>query len=154
MQKIMLVILAVAILGGVVSAGCALDAYKKACASCPFDANGRIDQSCSSGYRASGVACVSTSYPIMSTKYSAGECPAVDACAAELTSCVAQYSTGNDRADCQAGDVAVCYAASDKCVERAAIKCGEIEKECPGSSGLILFALALGLFVRTSHRVG
>ncbi|MEM3364020.1 MAG: hypothetical protein QXS93_00740 [Candidatus Micrarchaeia archaeon] len=123
------------------SVSCAADAYRKACASCPFDKNGKIDQSCMGGYKTAGISCVSTSYPIMSAKYSAGKCPEVDACAAELQSCVSQYSTGNDRADCQEGSVSVCYSASDQCIRRAAIKCGEIENECPGSSSGIIIAV-------------
>lgn len=123
---------------------CSADAYRRACATCPFDKSGKIDRSCMDGFRASGIACVSSSYPIMSAKYSAGECPAVDACASELQSCVAHYSTGNDKADCQEGSVSVCYTASDHCVAKAAINCGEIEKDCPGSSlGLIIMVLAI-----------
>lgn len=124
-------------------AGCALDAYSKACNSCSFDADGKIDQSCSGGYKAGGTACVSTSYPIMSGKYAQGQCPEVDACAAELSSCSAQYSSGNDKEDCQEGSVSVCYSAADQCVKQAAIKCGEVEKQCPGANAgfVVLFAL-------------
>ena len=146
MARTAFVIIVMLLLGGMLFAVCAYDAYEKACANCPFDENGKIDRSCSDSYRASGIACVSSKYPIMSAKYSAGKCPAVDACASELSSCVAQYSTGNDKADCQEGSVSVCYLESDQCIKSAAIKCGEIENECPGSTGLILFAiLGVGL---------
>ena len=111
-------------------AGCASDAYHKACASCQFDAGGKIDSSCQGGYQSSGTACVSTSYPIMSAKYAKGECSEVDACAAELRSCTAQYSSGDDKADCSEGSVSVCYSAADQCVKSAAVKCGEIESPC------------------------
>lgn len=143
-------ILFVAVLGVLLAAplafaGCASEAYSKSCASCPFDENGKMDQSCSSGYKSSGTACVSTSYPIMAAKYANGECPEVDACAAELSSCQAQYESGDDRTDCQEGSVSVCYASADACVKQAAIKCGEIEKQCPGSgAGLILLLLGVG----------
>jgi hypothetical protein len=80
----------------------------------------------------------------MSAQYAAGKCPQVDACAAELNSCAAQYSSGNDRADCQEGSVAVCYAAADSCVSSAARACGEIEQQCPGSSAAFLL-LFLGI---------
>ena len=129
-------------LGSVAFAGCASDAYRKACASCSFDASGKIDKSCESGYKSSGTACVSTSYPIMAGKYASGECPAVDACAAELSSCAAQYSTGNDSEDCREGSIGVCYSAADSCVKSAAIKCGEIESPCPGSSAAFILLLA------------
>lgn len=133
-------------------AGCASDAYNKACASCTFDADGKIDQSCMGGYKASGTACVSTSYPIMAAKYARGECPAVDACAEELSSCVAQYSSGNDRADCTEGSVGVCYAAADSCTRSAAGQCGEIEKQCPGSAATFILLFAGMAFVKISGR--
>ncbi|MEW6749003.1 MAG: hypothetical protein AB1295_04825 [Candidatus Micrarchaeota archaeon] len=137
------------VLAGAAFAGCALDAYNKACASCSFDDSGKIDRSCQQGYQASGTTCVSTSYPIMSGKYAAGECPKVDACASELRSCTAQYSSGNDREDCAEGSVSVCYAAADVCVRDAAVKCGEITQQCPGSSaGLILLVAGTLFFAR------
>jgi hypothetical protein len=129
-------------------AGCAADAYAKACASCSFDKDGKIDQSCSGGYQSSGTACVSASYPIMATQYAQGKCPQVDACADELRSCTAQYNSGNDKADCQEGSVGVCYAATDECVKQAAIKCGEIQKQCPGSSAAFVLLLAGFAYVR------
>jgi len=134
-------------------AGCAQDSYRKACASCPFDENGKIDKSCQSGYQSSGTACVSTSYPIMSAAYTAGKCPQVDSCAAELSSCTAQYSSGNDKADCQEGSTAVCYAAADQCVRSAARACGEIEKQCPGSAATFI-ALFAGLGILRMKGIG
>ncbi|NYZ77373.1 hypothetical protein H0O02_03595 [Candidatus Micrarchaeota archaeon] len=131
---------------------CSAKSYASACANCQFDANGKIDQSCSNSFRASGISCVSTSYPIMSGKYAAGQCPAVDSCADELSSCAAQYGTGNDKADCQEGSLGVCYAASDECVKRAAMGCGEIESPCPGSSAaFILLLLGVG-FVKLTKK--
>jgi hypothetical protein len=146
MRKILLLMVLLLALGAtyVSGASCSAKAYASACSGCSFDANGKIDSSCSSAQRAGGIACVSTSYPIMSAKYSAGECPAVDACASELSSCVSQYSTGNDKADCQEGSLSVCYSSADYCVQSAARKCGEIEQQCPGSStGIILAVLGI-----------
>ncbi|MFH1222333.1 MAG: hypothetical protein V1492_04585 [Candidatus Micrarchaeota archaeon] len=142
--NVLLVLIGILIAAGLVTAGCAASAYTKTCASCQFDANGKVDSACSGGYKASGTACVSSSYPIMSAKYAAGQCPAVDSCASELQSCAAQYSSGNDKADCQEGSVAVCYSAADSCVKSAAIKCGEVEKQC-GTPELILLLTGLGL---------
>lgn len=133
-------------------AGCAADAYSKACASCTFDSQGKIDQACSGGYKASGTACVSTSYPIMATKYAKGECSAVDDCTSELSSCVAQYSSGNDSADCKEGSVAICYAATDQCTKQAAVKCGEIGQQCPGSTAAFLLLFAGLAFVKLTDR--
>lgn len=128
------------------AASCAADAYRKACASCPFDESGKMDRSCWEGYKQSGIACTSASYPIMSTKYAAGQCPQVDACASELQSCIAAASSGNDRGDCLEGSVSVCYSAADKCTEKAAIACGEVEKECGPPSFILMGVLVLAGF--------
>jgi hypothetical protein len=128
-------------------AGCAADAYQKACSSCPFDENGKTDRSCMDGYKASGTACISTSYPLTAAKYAQGECPAIDECASELSSCSAQYSSGNDKADCQEGSLAICYAAADECTKQAAVKCGEIKNPCGSASVIMLLILAGTAFV-------
>lgn len=137
-----------ALLSGAVFAGCAADAYSKTCASCKFDENGKVDQSCKNGYQSSGTTCVSVSYPIMAGKYAEGKCPAVDSCAEELRSCTAQYSSGNDKADCVEGSTSVCYSAADACVQTAAKSCGEIEKQCPGSSAMFILVLSGMAFVK------
>jgi hypothetical protein len=146
MSKALVLVLVLAFASLAFSSSCAADAYNKACTSCSFDANGKIDQTCSGGYKASGTACVSTSYPIMAGKYASGGCPAVDECAGELTSCVAQYSSGNDKADCQEGSVAVCYASADECTKQAAIKCGEVEQQCNKPAIMLLVILAGAVF--------
>ena len=105
-------------------ADCAKNAYLDTCMNCPFDEYGKVDKACADRYQSSGTACVSSSYPIMSAKYAAGGCPAVDVCAAELQSCTAQSSSGNDKEDCGHGKVIDCYVAADNCVSRAAALCG------------------------------
>lgn len=146
MKRMLAVLLFGFLVGASFAVSCAVDAYRKTCASCPFDANGKVDRSCSDGYKQSGIACTSAAYPIMSTKYAAGKCPQVDACAEQLQSCVAQVSTGDDRADCQEGSVMACYSAADSCTKRAALACGEIEKECGPPTGMLLAVLALAGF--------
>ncbi len=148
MRKLFIAIGLVLFLAGASFAGCAYDAYTKTCSSCPFDENGKVDQSCKSGHQSGGTSCVSASYPIMSAQYAAGKCPQVDACANELRSCTAQYASGNDREDCQEGSTAICYTAADNCVKRAAIECGEIEKQCPGSAAGFVLLLAGFAFAR------
>ncbi len=147
MSKLIMVILVLGlVLAPLAFAGCALDAYKKACGSCSFDQYGKIDQSCSGGYTAGGTACVSTSYPIMAAEYAAGKCPAVDSCASELQSCMAQVSTGDDRADCQEGSAETCYSAADVCTREAAVKCGEVDQQACGGSTATFILLLAGLF--------
>ncbi len=146
MRKILLLMALLLAFGAAfaLGAGCSEKAYVAACSGCSFDANGRMDQSCSSAQRAGGIACVSASYPIMSAKYSAGQCPGVDACASELSSCVSSVSSGNDKANCEEGSAHTCYAASDSCIQTAAKNCGEFEGQtCSGSSGLILAVLGI-----------
>lgn len=127
--------------GAAFASSCAASAYSKTCASCSFDANGKVDASCKNGYQSSGVSCVATSHPIASAAYQQGKCPQIDACADELRSCTAQYSSGNDSADCKEGSVSVCYSASDSCVDRAAADCGEKPPECKAPAGLILLVV-------------
>lgn len=144
--KIIVLLFGLLSFAGMLHAGCAQDAYNEACTYCSFDANGKIDQSCSGGHQAAGTSCVSSLYPIMAGKYATGQCPQVDACASELRSCTAQHSSGNDKADCQEGSLSVCYSAADACMKQAAIKCGEVEKQCPGPSAFILLVLGASLF--------
>lgn len=148
MNRLIFVFVCAVVLSGILAADCSYDAYLKACANCPFDANGKINEACMGGYKASALSCISAKYPVMSTKYSAGECPEVDACASELSSCLSAASSGNDKQDCAEGSVKICYSSADTCINKAAIKCGEIEQQCPGSSALILLTLGLLGFYR------
>jgi hypothetical protein len=151
-RTIVFAVLAFFALASIASAGCALDAYNKACGSCSFDAQGKIDKSCQQGYQASGTACVSSSYPIMAGKYAAGKCPEVDACADELRACTSQYSTGDDKADCQEGSVAVCYSAADQCTKSAAAKCGEVQQPCQGSAAAFVLLVGATLFYKRQEK--
>ena len=127
-------------------AGCASSAYSKTCASCSFDQYGKVDQSCSKGYQNSGTACVSATYPVMSSKYALGQCPGVDSCANELRSCTAQMGTGNDKEDCTKGSMGVCYAAADQCVKSAAVNCGELQNyNMCGAPAAMFFLLFAGM---------
>jgi hypothetical protein len=146
-SRIMFGMFVVLLFAGISFAGCASEAYAKSCSSCTFDQYGKMDQSCSSGYKNSGTGCVSKSYPIMAGKYAMGQCQEVNACASQLSSCSAQYSSGNDKADCQEGSQAVCYAAADECVKRAAVSCGEVEKQCGAPAFALLSVLAGALFI-------
>jgi hypothetical protein len=130
-------------------AGCASEAYAKTCASCGFDKDGKVDQSCSEGYKNGGTACVSTSYPMMAAKYAEGKCPQVDTCADQLRSCISQYNSGNDKADCAEGSAGVCYATTDACIKSAAAKCNDLEAEtCPNPIEIFSFIFAGLVFVK------
>ncbi|MDD5171553.1 MAG: hypothetical protein PHF60_00795 [Candidatus ainarchaeum sp.] len=149
-------IIAILVLGLILAplafaANCAASSYAGACSMCSFDAQGRMADTCWQGYKLQGTTCMSSKYPIMATAYSQGKCPQVDECASELQSCIAQYSSGDDKADCQEGSLAVCYAASDECVKSAAVKCGELESPCPGSSTAFILLFAGLLFVRMKN---
>lgn len=144
------VVIAFILLAGVSFAGCAADAYRKACSSCPFDANGTMNQTCYQGYQASGIACLSTTYPIMSAKYAEGNCSEVDTCSSELQACKAKESSGNDSFDCENVLVEGCMLEADKCMLASANSCGENVKLCPSSSFILLF-LGVGI-VASSKR--
>lgn len=122
---------------------CAAEAYARSCGSCSFGDNGKIDQQCYQEKRSAGIACVSASHAIATAAYAQGKCPGIDACAEQLRACQAQYSSGNDKADCAEGSVSVCFSASDACVDKAALECGEKPPECMGSAGLIMLIVGL-----------
>jgi len=131
---------------------CAADAYSRSCAGCGFDANGKMNQTCYQEKKAAGIACVGGAHAIASAAYAAGKCPGIDACAAELSACQAQYASGNDKADCAEGSVSVCFSASDHCVDRAAAECGEKPPACTGAPALIMLAFAGIAFVGFARR--
>ncbi|VVB98176.1 Uncharacterised protein [uncultured archaeon] len=135
------------------ASNCAAQAYSKACASCPFGPDGKIDQSCSGGYQSSGVACSATAHPIANAQYAAGKCPQIQSCIDELNSCKAQYSSGNDSADCQEGSVSVCFSAADSCVDHAAAECGEKPPECKTPAALLLLPLLAAGFLKLTNRI-
>jgi len=139
----------IALISAVSFAGCAADAYRSACSSCQFDANGKMNQACYASYQGSGTACTTGKYPITSAKYSAGNCSQVDECISQLSSCTAQYKSGNDSADCQEGSLSVCFSAADSCMQSAAARCEGVQSPC-GTTAMILFAGVAGfaLYVR------
>ncbi|MCX8205812.1 MAG: hypothetical protein N3H30_01125 [Candidatus Micrarchaeota archaeon] len=145
-------LLALLLANVVAFASCSINSYTGACDNCPFDEKGKMDRACLETYKSGGLACISAKYPIMSAKYSAGDCPAVSECADELSSCIAGASSGNDKEDCRKNSVMVCYANADRCIERASVKCGETETPCLSSLSLVLFILGAGLFAHLSRR--
>lgn len=136
---------AVLFLAGFAFAGCSESAYRSACSGCSFDANGKIDQSCMSGHKSAGIACVSSSYPLMAAEYAQGKCPMVDECASQLQACISQVGSGNDSADCAEGSATTCYATSDICVKQAAAKC-PVQQPCQAPVMLIMLVMG-GVFL-------
>jgi hypothetical protein len=130
---------------------CAADAYARSCAGCSFGENGKIDQQCYQEKKNAGIACVSASHAIATAAYAQGKCPGIDACAEELRACQAQYGTGNDKADCAEGSASTCFAASDRCVDKAALECGEKPPECAAPAGLIMLVVGMA-FVGFARR--
>jgi len=147
--KYLFVLAMLALASGVLFAGCAEDAYAKSCSSCSFDAFGKMDSMCSGGYKASGTACVSTTYPIASAKYAAGECPGIDSCTSELSSCESQMRGATDKETCTEGSARTCYAAADICVRQAAVKCGEMQDKpaCGAPAAILLGVLGCACFL-------
>ena len=137
--------LALLLLSGVTFAGmtCAASAYRDSCAQCPFDSSGKMDKKCYDDKKAAGIACVSGAHAIASTQYAMGKCPGIDACASELQACQAQASSGSDKANCEEGSMATCFAVSDICVDKAALDCGEKPPECKAPAGLILLVVGM-----------
>jgi len=148
LMRIAYIMLIIGLLAGSAFAGCAADAYRKSCASCQFDQNGKMEESCYQGYKASGISCTSAAHPIASAAYAQGKCPGIEACASELGSCNAQVSSGTDKATCEEGSANTCYAAADICVDQAARECGEKATECKAPESFILLTLLGAFFYR------
>jgi len=108
---------------GVVSAGCATEAYASNCNTCSFSADGKVDSTCSGYYTGSASSCYIANYPNMSVVYNRGNCTEIDACKSQLASCVDASKTGDDRADCSSGVVTHCFAAGDACMAQANAVC-------------------------------
>ena len=125
-MKKMLILALFGLLVGSSFAGCIFTAYLDACSHCSFDENGKMNRSCSESYKQSGIACTSAKYPIMSTKYAAGQCPQVDACTSQMQACINQRTSGSEKADCEGSTIQeMCYATGENCVAEAAKACGE-----------------------------
>lgn len=143
MLKPSIVFLLLLIFGLVNAASCAENAYRKACAACPFDANGKMDKNCYDSYQQSGISCIARVYPIATAKHAAGQCPQLDKCAEKLRECLNIYSEYTDKEKCEIG-TAQCFSDVDRCVLYAAADCGEkIEPPC----GLSFILLSIPLFV-------
>ncbi|MEM4359419.1 MAG: hypothetical protein QXT45_02710 [Candidatus Bilamarchaeaceae archaeon] len=151
-MKYIVIILGIIFLLNAVMAGCSLDAYKKACANCKFDENGKMDKACADGYKTSGLSCISAEYPIMSAKYYAGECNAPQECVLKLSKCISEVSSGNDKFDCQQSEMLACYSSADECMRRAAFDCGEVERQCPGPAAILLLVISLFGFYAISKK--
>ncbi len=145
MLKPSIVFLLLLIFGLVSAAGCAESAYRKACASCPFDANGKMDKNCYDSYQQSGISCIAQVYPIATAKHAAGQCPQIDRCAEELRSCLNIYSEYTDKEKCEIG-TAQCFSEADSCVFYAAADCGE-KIELPCGLSFILLSVLLSVLV-------
>lgn len=137
-------LMALVFLAGIASAGCGSEAYARACSSCSFDANGKMETSCYNGIKTSAISCYTTAYPVTYANYTQGKCPEVDDCISELESCKAQYTSGNDREDCREGSVGVCFASADACMSRTAAKCEGVQNPCGGTTSFILLLLGTG----------
>ena len=103
---------------------CAASAYVQSCNKCTFDATtGKMDPACYSSYQSWGTKCIAEKRPLLASKYSSGNCPAVDACASALSTCKSSASSGNDKTDCLNPMVGMCFTDSDACVVAAEKKC-------------------------------
>jgi len=54
---------------------CSYDAFIQSCANCPFDAYGKMNETCSDSYQSDAKTCLGKEYLVMSTKYLFGQCP-------------------------------------------------------------------------------
>lgn len=110
-------------------ATCALDSFQKACDSCSFDANGKMDQECWKQYESEGTTCLGISYPMMSAKYTFGSCPQMDECVQRLSACKEMHKSGSDLVDCKNPEMLYCFLKGDNCAQAANAVCTEGKTE-------------------------
>lgn len=102
---------------------CAANAYVQSCKVCSFDASGKMNQTCYNGWQEWGKKCIAEKRPSLSSAYSNGKCPEVDACRAQLESCKNSMSAGSDQRDCLNPLVGECFTEADACVAKAEDTC-------------------------------
>lgn len=131
MKPLPIMIVALLFLAGFshAKATCAFDSFMKACDSCTFDANGKMDQQCWKQYEGEGTTCLGLSYPMMSVKYSMGFCPQMDECVQRLSACKERYKSGSDAADCNNLDMIQCFDIGDNCAQAANAVCADGKTE-------------------------
>jgi len=142
MAKFFLMAIVGIFLAGVMFAGCSESAYLSGCAECKFDnVSKKFDSSCTGAKKSSGIACLSTSYPVAMANYQKGNCSMVDECISDLNRCTASVSSGNDKEDCAEGSMTTCYATMDICLKSAAGKCSNLDPPtCGAPAGLVIIA--------------
>jgi len=109
-------------------ANCAVKSYSDACNQCSFRQGGGIDEECQDKHQNAGKACMGLAYPIASTMYFIGNCPALQGCIDGLKACDAVKCPDAAIKDCKSQVCRSCYVAADKCAARAAADCNEEEK--------------------------
>lgn len=142
MSKFLLIAVVAIFLAGVIFAGCSESAYLSGCAECKFDnVSKKFERSCTEAKKAGGVACLSGSYPVAMANYQKGNCSMVDECIGDLNRCTASVASGNEKADCEEGSMATCYATADICFKSAAGKCSNLEApKCGAPAGLAIIS--------------
>jgi len=132
-----------------VSAGCAQDAYIKACEHCHFDENGKMDKSCYDSYQQGGVSCIATNFPIATAKHAAGQCPQIDRCTEQLKACVAEFNDYTDKEKCN-GLTFACFRDADHCIASASLECGEKVEMQPCQAAMFLIFSVFVMFAGSS----
>ncbi|QLJ52491.1 MAG: hypothetical protein Sv326_0316 [Candidatus Fermentimicrarchaeum limneticum] len=125
-MKLKLLLLIGIIVCGVTYAAsqCSGEYYTAACSKCPFDLNGKMNETCYNTYQEKTKTCIATHHPILASNYNEGKCPEVDQCAATLEACKNSASSGTDQEDCENPQVGVCFSNADVCIAKAVEKCG------------------------------
>jgi len=125
-----LVVFAALFLSGLsFAATCSYDAFIQSCTQCPFDAYGKMNETCSDSFQTDAKTCLGKEYPIMSTKYLFGQCPQIDECVTKLTACKDANRQGSNKDECSSQASKNCFVMADKCAEAANKICSEGKTE-------------------------
>jgi hypothetical protein len=125
-----LVVFAALFLSGLsFAATCSYDAFIQSCAQCPFDAYGKMNETCSDSFQTDAKTCLGKEYPIMSGKYLFGQCPQIDECVSKLTACKDANRPGSNKDECSNQGSKNCFVMADQCAVAANKICSEGKTE-------------------------
>lgn len=119
----LVLILSVLFASNVFAAICSARSYVESCKQCTFDASGKMDESCRKNSENDAQSCLVTTYPRTSVAYSAGKCPQVDVCLANLKVCRLVGEKTSDKTNCHEPAYNSCFNVADTCVAKAAQAC-------------------------------
>lgn len=152
-MKLIVIFLVLAFAGlSFADANCAVEHYEKSCSSCSFDEeNGKMDETCYDKHEGDATSCIVANYPMAVISSTKEKCPYFAKCSLDLSACKNRLTSGNDKTDCETGQLRQCFVDADQCAFSAAEDCEEEYGICHGMV-FILAILGGTLFYRRQNK--